>query len=220
MSQLADSIINGPMFFSAIPAEKAAALIYVPGLGWMEWTEVTGAGAFVGYRTLRCGALEFGTTAAPRGYEADLVGGLGSKITQASIWAWAQQQGQSVAAAAWTPKVFKFADVDASSFRFPDMRDVFVGMTGTNPDTGLARAIGSYLADAMQGHIHQRRPDGKYIYDLGAEGGNVGYATAGSTNLGVSTGTGGPASDGVNGVPRVAARTRPESIAFAPRIHI
>lgn len=57
MSQLADSIINGPMFFSAIPTEKAAALIYVPGLGWMEWIEVAGTGAFAGYRTLRCGAL-------------------------------------------------------------------------------------------------------------------------------------------------------------------
>lgn len=204
MSQLADSIITGPMFFSAVPAAKAAALIYVPGLGWMEWTEITGAGAFVGYRTLRCGALEFGTTAAPRGYEADLVGGLGSKITQASIWAWAQQQGHSVASAAWTPKVFKFADVDANSFRFPDLRDMFTRFTGTDADTSAARGLGSTQGQQIQSHQHSVGITPTATTP--ASGGIANQVTAFSTAM-LSGATGG-------------AETRPVNTAFAPRIHI
>lgn len=204
MSALADSIITGPLVFSAIPTEKASALIFVPGLGWMEWVEVTGTGAFVGYRTLRCGALEFGTTTVPRGYEADLVGGLGSKNTQASIWAWAQQQGHSVASGAWTTKVFKFADVDANSFRFPDLRDVFPRFNGTDADTALARAIGSYQTDAFRSHSHLQQTNtivnGTPLKYTG--GGGSQWGEGGTTQA-----TGGTETRGMN-------------TAFAPRIHI
>ncbi|MFJ3046988.1 hypothetical protein ACIPEN_14245 [Herbaspirillum chlorophenolicum] len=209
MSQLADSIITGPLVFSVIPTEKAAALIFVSGLGWMEWVDVTGAGAFSGYRTLRCGALEFGTTTAPRGYEADLVGGLGSKITQSSIWAWAQQQGHSVAAASWTAKVFKFADVDANSFRFPDLRDVFPRFTGTDADTGATRGLGVYKDDTIKRHRHGSNNDD------GTEVGTTGQGTKSVTGV-----TSAIASavywTGYTG----SAETAPKHTAFAPRIHI
>ena len=202
MSQLADSIITGPLVFQTIPTEKAAALIYVPGLGWMEWVEVSGAGAFQGYRTLRCGALEFGTTTAPRSYEADLVGGLGSKTSQASIWAWAQQNGHAVAAAAWSTKVFKFADVDANTFRFPDLRDVFPRFLGTNLDSGSARLIGSYQVDDFKSHSHS------------APFGNAqGSVQAGLQLVNSYAGTGGTNAAG-------GTETRPANTAFAPRIHI
>lgn len=203
MSQLADSIITGPLVFQTVPTEKAAALIYVPGLGWMEWVDITGAGAFSGYRTLRCGALEFGTTSAPRTYEADLVGGLGSKNTQASIWAWAQQQGHAVAAASWTAKVFKFADVDANSFRFPDLRDVFARFAGTDADSGQAVALGSYKGDTLKAHTHGLTND---QFPVSSTGGTSLYRPGGS-NAGATNITG-------------SAETAPKHTAFMPRIHI
>ncbi|RAN43746.1 hypothetical protein RB25_21945 [Herbaspirillum rubrisubalbicans] len=203
MSQLADSIITGPLVFQTVPTEKAAALIYVPGLGWMEWAEVSGTGAFQGYRTLRCGALEFGTTTAPRSYEADLVGGLGSKTSQASIWAWAQQNGHAVAAAAWSTKVFKFADVDANTFRFPDLRDVFARFAGTDADTGQAVVLGSYKADTIKAHGHSIE---------------VNSSAGSGSRLAAGTGTNGSGSIGTGATG--SAETAPKHTAFAPRIHI
>jgi len=199
MSQLADSIITGPLVFQTIPTEKAAALIFVSGLGWMEWVEVTGTGAFQGYRTLRCGALEWGTTTAPRSYEADLVGGLGSKTSQASIWAWAQQNGHTVDVGAWSTKVFKFADVDANTFRFPDLRDVFTRFTGTDADTGAAVAIGTYKADTIKSHQHGSGAGGFVGGQYASGGAPTGYSATGATGT---------------------AETAPKHTSFAPRIHI
>ncbi|MDR6397302.1 hypothetical protein [Herbaspirillum seropedicae] len=229
MSALADSIITGPMFFQAIPAEKAAALIFVPGLGWLEWVEVTGAGAFKGYRTLRCGALEFGTTTVPRSYEADLVGGLASKTAQASLWAWAQQNGHVVAAAAWTAKEFKFADVDDTYFRLPDLRNIGTRFTGTNADTSSARAIGSFQADALQqiaGFALRENQTVGFITTGAVEGQDYGGAlfprkdkptTAIINSVG---GNGFALGFDASRVARTATETRHANTAFAPRIHI
>jgi hypothetical protein len=199
MSALSELVAVGPMVYSAIPTAKAQDVIYVKGIGMMEWVEITGTGAFTGYRTLRCGSIEFGTAAAPRSYEADLVGGLGSKVTQASIWAWAQQQGHTVAAASWSTKVFKFADVDSATFRFPDLRDQFVRFTGTNADNGNERTIGSQQADAFRSHTH-----------TGGSTSPIGSYTEGGVNMGNYTTT------GATGGPE----TRPTNTAFKPRIHI
>lgn len=194
-------------FLTAVPAQKVGDVVMVKGIGLMEWIDVVGTGEFHGYRTLRCGALEFGTTAAPRGYEADLVGGLGSKTSQASIWAWAQQNGHSVAASAWATKIFKFADVDANTFRFPDLRDIFPRFMGTNADNGAARTLGSYQADAFRSHRHT--------------GGEAGFI-ADRAGLGQYA----PPNNGTNWSPgwqmtyEGGNETRPMNTAFAPRIHI
>lgn len=218
-SAIAQAMAGVIQFLTAAPAKKLADVVMVKGIGLMEWTDVVGTGEFHGYRTLRCGALEFGTTAAPRSYEADLVGGLGSKTAQASIWAWAQQNGHSVASGAWTTKAFKFADVDANSFRFPDLRDIFPTFTGTNSDNGQARALGSYLADAMQRHYHYNTVNANKAYSGGSTVNDF-LGTAFAQGTATANGIGAPTTDGVNGEPRVSSKTRPESTAFAPRIHI
>ncbi|ALU88618.1 bacteriophage variable tail fiber protein [Herbaspirillum rubrisubalbicans M1] len=188
-------------FFTAIPAQKVSDVIMVKGIGMMEWIDIAGAGEFHGYRSLRCGALEFGTTTAPRPYEADLVGGLGSKTGQASIWAWAQQNGHAVAAATWTTKVFKFADVDANTFRFPDLRDVFARFAGTDADSGQAVVLGSYKADTLKSHYHSVGKPGT------VQGGTGGSAMQGGGSE-IFSGTTG------------SAETAPKHTAFMPRIHL
>jgi len=203
MSHLADQVAAGPRVALAIPTEKAQDVVYIVGVGMMEWVDVVGTGAFSGYRCLEVGRPEFGSTASPRAYELDLTGGLAPKAAYASIWAWAQQNGHSVAAAAWTVRVFKFADVDAIYFRLPDLRDMHLRFTGTNADTGLARLLGSYQADDLKSHDHTIRGSDT--------GGNNRYSSGSSSNLanvaGIVQPTGG-------------AETRGANTAFAPRIHI
>jgi hypothetical protein len=209
-SAIAQAMAGVIPFLTAVPAKKLVDVVMVKSIGLMEWVDVAGTGEFHGYRTLRCGALEFGTTAAPRSYEADLVGGLGSKTSQASIWAWAQQNGHSVAAANWTAKTFKFADVDANTFRFPDLRDVFPRFTGTDVDTGAARLLGSYKSDTVREHTHN------LIFTAGGTGGVdlVPYG-AGGTPATSTRGISGISPGGIAG-----AETAPKSTAFTPRIHI
>src|SRR5450830_762414 len=210
MSYLADQVAAGPRVTIAIPAEKAQDVIYVVGVGTMEWVDVVGAGAFSGYRCLEVGRPEWGSTAAPRGYELDMIGGLVPKAAYASLWAWAQQNGYSVTAAAWTTKVFKFADVDATYFRLPDLRDVFLRFTGTDVDTGNARTLGSYKGDTLKNHIHG------LTYSGGGTGGWAYSAySAGVDPITTSNGTTGVSTAGVAG-----AETAPRHTAFAPRIHI
>ncbi|WP_343742291.1 phage tail protein [Herbaspirillum huttiense] len=200
-SAIAQAMAGVIPFLTAVPAKKLVDVVMVKSIGLMEWVDVVGTGEFHGYRTLRCGALEFGTTAAPRSYEADLVGGLGSKASQASIWAWAQQNGHAVAAGAWTTKVFKFADVDANTFRFPDLRDVFARFAGTDADSGQAVALGSYKADTLKSHFHSLGVSGT------VQGGSGGSAMQGGGSA-IYSGTAG------------SAETAPKHTAFMPRIHI
>lgn len=190
---------------TVIPTEKAQAVIYVNGIGLMEWVEIAGTGAFSGYRCPEVGRPEFGSTATPRGYELDMTGGLAPKAAYASLWAWAQQNGHSVTAAVWTTKVFKFADVDATYFRLPDLRDMSARFTGTDADTSTPRVLGSYQADSMRSHTH-----GLANVSVSNSQGTGDYASRGS-------------SAGVNSNqtwPTGGAETRQANTAFAPRIHI
>src|SRR5450830_426263 len=205
MSYLADQVAAGPRVALAIPAEKAQDVIYIIGVGMMEWVDVVGTGAFSGYRCLEVGRPEFGSTASPRGYELDMTGGLAPKAAYASLWAWAQQNGHTVASAAWTAKPFKFADVDATYFRLPDLRDVFPSFNGTDADTGLAVAIGTYKADTTKRHNHGT---GYSIVTLAGYGANNGGTFASSAWPGTVTTAEG------------SAETAPKHTAFAPRIHI
>ncbi|WP_426080401.1 phage tail protein [Herbaspirillum huttiense] len=226
-SAIAQAMAGVIPFLTAIPAKKLVDVVMVKSIGLMEWVDVAGTGEFHGYRTLRCGALEFGTTAAPRSYEADLVGGLGSKTTQASIWAWAQQQGHVVAAGSWTTRIFKFADVDANYFRFPDLRNQVPRFTGVDIDSTLQRAIGSAQSDALQnitGSFSVVGSSGS-VGGLFPGQGGVFYCPPNATfSNGNPDGGAGirstQATFDASRVARTSSETRPANTAFAPRIHL
>jgi hypothetical protein len=201
MSALSDLVATGPRVATVIPTEKTQDVIYVVGVGMMEWVDVAGTGAFSGYRCLEVGRPEFGSTASPRGYELDMTGGLAPKAAYASLWAWAQQNGHTVAAAAWTAKPFKFADVDATYFRLPDLRDMHLRFSGTDADTAAARALGSYQVDMYRSHSHTFMSS---VQAVGAGGYPVPYAVGAAQSTNNSGGN----------------ETRGANTAFAPRIHI
>jgi phage-related tail fiber protein len=214
---VASAIATAMLFASAVPATKLTDALYVKDLGPVEWVEVAGTGAFSGYRSPECGRLLTGTTSAPRAYELDLIGGIVNKTSYASLWAWAQQEGHVVTAATWAAKTFKFADIDATTFRLPDLRDIFVRFTGTIAGSSTPRALGSFLDDAMQGHWHLNGVNSMKQYQTG---GTINDFLTPGTFTSTTSGVKSPVTDGVNGTPRTASETRPMSTAFAPRIHI
>jgi|GEM_PF-2868769 len=82
---------------------------------------------------------------------------------------------------------------------------------------GGSRAMWSYEADQMQGHFHDYRPDGQFTSNLTGIGGASGYA-AGGFAVSSDMKTRGASGDGVNGVPRTGAETRPKNTAKWPGI--
>ncbi|MCI1005050.1 phage tail protein [Herbaspirillum sp. C7C8] len=156
---------------------------------------------FTGYRSPLCGRPMDGHTIAPLASEVSAVGGVLNKTAYAALWGFAQENGLVVTQAVWTANIgaFYFVDVDATSFRVPDLRNIFRRYTGTDADTANARALGSYKADTLKSHIHG--------------GGVAGLVGGQYSSGGAPTGTG---STGATGT----AETAPKHTAFNPVIHI
>jgi phage-related tail fiber protein len=150
--------------------------------------------------------VHFPGNAAPTGF-LPRNGALVSRTTFAALWAYAQASGNLAASdAAWSANNWgQFSPGDGSTtFRLPDDRGEFIRGwdNGRGVDTG--RTIGSWQADAFQGHVHN-------TFGL-ANGSGL---EAGPNFSGASpTNTGSAITDGVNGTPRIAAETRPRNVAW------
>ncbi|WP_129241263.1 hypothetical protein, partial [Achromobacter veterisilvae] len=108
---------------------------------------------FTGYRSPLCGRPIDGHTVTPLASEIDAVGGVLPKAAYARLWGYAQENGLVVTQTFWDANKggHYFVNIDANTFRVPDLRDMFRRFTGTDADTANARAMGSGQADALQG---------------------------------------------------------------------
>lgn len=131
---------------------------------------------YTGYRSLDCGGLILGTTLAPLPGTVSLVGGTALKASYPYTWAFFQEQGLTIANASWVAGTFIAGDIDASNFRWPDMRNMHLRFTGTNADTANPRVLGSNQVDTIIQHSHIMA-----VY----QGGNSGVAAAQSYLNGV-----------------------------------
>ncbi|CAP44780.1 hypothetical protein [Bordetella petrii] len=188
---------------ATIPAQRLAGAdeIYVAGWGEMVWTETE---FFIGYRSPLCGRPVDGHTANPLVRELDAVGGLASKEVYAGLWGYAREQGLVVTQAEWETSIgaHLFVDVNATQFRLPDLRNMFRRYTGTDADTANARALGSRQFQSLQAHSH------------GHGGGSTASGTSGGAVRSIGPGTYSPTAE------EGTAETRPENVAFPPRLHV
>jgi hypothetical protein len=176
---------------------------------------------FQGYRSPLCGRPVDGHTVAPLASEVDSVGGVLPKAAYARLWGYAQENGRVVTQALWDANKggHYFVDVDANTFRVPDLRDMFRRFTGTDADTANARLLGSRQRDAVQritGQFGMRN-----TVDVAVTGGAITQTSAGNTAA-VGTSGSGPyvvMQFDSSLVARTSSETRSGNVAFHPRIH-
>lgn len=93
----------------------------------------------------------------------------------------------------------------STTFAVPDLRGEFVRSLDDGRGVDSGRSIGTAQADALQGHEHTQ---------IWSNAGSYGTTSAGSGRYPSTMGTEGIVSDGVNGIPRKAAETRPRNVAM------
>ena len=163
---------------------------------------------FNGYRSPLCGRPVDGHTITPLASEVDAIGGLLPKSAYAGLWGYAQENGLVVTQAYWAANIggHYFVDVDAATFRVPDLRNMFRRYAGTDADTANAVTLGSTKADTLKSHSHN-------LSSASSQGsGGLWYFLAGA----------GPLTGSYGGLVNAAgyAETAPKRVAYAPRIHV
>ncbi|SSW66597.1 hypothetical protein AVE30378_02136 [Achromobacter veterisilvae] len=215
---------------SALPDEDVGPVVVIEcGEVWI-WTETP---YFTGYRSPLCGRPVDGHTLTPLASEVDAVGGVLPKAAYARLWGYAQENGLVVTQTFWNANKggHYFVDIDANTFRVPDLRDMFRRFTGTDADTANARALGSAQMDALQqisGTFGLRRLNdgnslvgnsgvsGAFTFAAGARGPSprlqsaTDAATLADDQLTWSASSGGA---------RTSMETRGRNTAYHPRIH-
>ncbi|VFR43416.1 Prophage tail fiber protein [plant metagenome] len=211
-----------------LPSADQGPLFVIEASEIWTWSQ---SAFFTGYRSPLCGRVEHGWTAAPQAWQADAVGGLYPKADPlyAGLWGYAREMGMAVPVAQWTAGTGYYADVNASSFRVPDLRNQFLRFNGNDAETGGVRAMGHRQSDAVQ-NIHGQfsaRPynaqDAGVIPD--ASGAFQMLRAAGTSGASpVVLGTGDFRLDIVafaaSRVVRTSVETRPVNTTYAPRVHL
>lgn len=200
---IAVAVQNRPLCFSIsdLPTEDVGPIVVAEcGEVWI-WSQ---SAYFTGYRSPLCGRPVDGHTLAPLASEVDAVGGLLPKVAYARLWGYARENGLVVSQAFWDANKggHYFVDVDANTFRVPDLRDMFRRFTGTDADTANARVLGSRQLDDLKSHYHV-----VVGAIASAQGGFAGNPSgAGGVPTWPTTSAGG-------------AETRSINAAYPPRVH-
>ncbi|MGS1006282.1 hypothetical protein [Achromobacter anxifer] len=132
----------------ALPATNIGPVVVAEcGEVWI-WSA---SASFTGYRSPLCGRPVDGHTVIPLPSEVDAVGGVLPKVAYARLWGYAQENGLVVTPSVWAANVgaHYFVDVDANTFRVPDLRNMFRRFTGTDADTANARAMGGMAVGCL-----------------------------------------------------------------------
>ncbi|WP_313377763.1 phage tail protein [Achromobacter insolitus] len=229
-SLVTDALSNRPRVFSILnlPTKDVGPIIVSECAEVWVWSE---SAVFTGYRSPLCGRPLDGHTLVPLINEIDAVGGLLSKVVYARLWGYAQENSLVVSPSVWAANVgaHYFADVDATSFRAPDLRNRLRRYSGTDADTAAVRALGTAQRDALQQITANAgfRPigSGGGAGTGGGVGGAFGYtirtgaAGASEISLGVNQYNADGLTFDASRVARTSSETRPMNTAYHPRIH-
>ena len=132
---------------NSLPASNIGPVLVAEAAEVWIWVSTS---FYTGYRSPLCGRPLDGHTVAPLPNEVDAVGGVLQKSAYAALWGYAQENGLVLTQANWEARRggHYFVNIDANTFRVPDLRDMFRRFTGTDADTANARALGSRQAAA------------------------------------------------------------------------
>lgn len=213
---------------NALPTKDQGLIQVAECAELWAWTSTA---YYTGYRSPLCGRPMDGHTLAPLVSEVDAIGGVLSKSAYAGLWAYARENGLVVSEAEWVASrgAHYFVDVSATTFRVPDLRNMFRRYMGNDVDTAAARALGSRQTDALQNIFG----GGTYRGYVGNSTGSM-YTGTGAFDIQASSGASSPYQMTLNTldtptdrmtfdasrVARTASETRPRNVAFHPRIHI
>ena len=163
---------------------------------------------YTGYRSPLCGRPLDGHTIAPLPNEVDAVGGILQKSAYEALWGYAQENGLVLTQANWEARRggHYFVNIDADTFRVPDLRDMFRRFTGTDADTANARALGSKQSDQFRSHGHAQNAA---TLDRSGNANAAGGTLLAVRNLG----------EGLTTLATGGAETRGVNVAYNPRIH-
>ncbi|AUA58938.1 Uncharacterised protein [Achromobacter spanius] len=163
---------------------------------------------YTGYRSPLCGRPLDGHTVAPLANEVDAVGGILQKSAYAALWGYAQENSLVLTQANWEARRggHYFVNIDANTFRVPDLRDMFRRFTGTDADTANARELGSKQSDQFRSHGHAQNAA---TLDRSGNANAAGGTLLAVRNLG----------EGLTTLATGGAETRPMNAAYHPRIH-
>lgn len=163
---------------------------------------------FTGYRNVLCGEIPNNMAASPRAWELATIGGTWSTSDpkQNRVIAWYQEQGLVVPSASWVPGMGMIASLGSGNWKAPDTRNMFWRVAGTDADTANPAPVGTYAADALQGHAHTGAA-GTFGFWMSSTSGSVQVATAGTSFQTINF-TGPVTGDGAHGAPRISNETR------------
>jgi hypothetical protein len=137
-----------------------------------------------------------------------------------NLWTFANNSGNIVTEAAWSAgRQGSFSTGNLSTtFRIPDGRGVVARSLDNGRGLDSGRVLGSYQADAFQGHWHiidgigSEIPSPYYRNAAPGASGNSAFYTFQTASA--SPGSAGYATDNINGTPRTASETRMKNNAW------
>lgn len=127
---------NGIGYYATVPAQQAEPIVYVPPFGLMHWLESIKA-----YRSVDCGAIILHPSATLRAGTIKANGATLNKADYAGLWSWAQENSVVVANASWAAGTAFYADVNATTFKVPDLRGEFLRAWDDGRGADVSRQI-------------------------------------------------------------------------------
>ncbi|WP_137936101.1 phage tail protein [Chitinivorax sp. B] len=140
---------NAIGYYGAVPSSKQEDIIYVPPYGLMGWV----AGAKL-YRSIQCGDMLLHSAPTPPPGTVLANGASLAKAVYGGLWSWAKDNNLVKPVNSWEAGCVYYAEVDATSFRVPDLRGEFFRAADEGRGIDPGRTVGYGQGSQNLKHDH------------------------------------------------------------------
>lgn len=191
---IADSLYqplnSGVLVSASIPVIKTSEAVLVPNVGLMTWVQSAGI-----YRSIDCGQIILHSALNPRAGTVKANGQNLLKSNYPGLWSWANENSLVVSAGSWSAGTVNYVDVDATTFKVPDLRGEFLRSFDDGRGVDSGRTFGTWQNADNAPHSHGvTDPGHAHVINGTANNGNFGagglasYPNGSSTTNGATTG--------------------------------